>query len=241
MSAGKPRRRFRTLIIVVVILALLGFVADRAAESVAENRLATVAADEAAQYDVRAASTAAEIGGFGFLPQLARGEFSEITVTMDQPTISNVAGEDVTMVMTGIQVPRELLTGGTNTTVVIDNADIKLRMTPNALTKLTAAASGLEGLQLSIVGDKLQARMSVRGFDAVATVRPQVLNGRVGLVVDALPGDVPAAVRRVVGALLGRGVRIPALPFGAKVTGAAVDGQSLVLTATASNVQLSAS
>ncbi|ONI71627.1 hypothetical protein BWI15_15815 [Kribbella sp. ALI-6-A] len=237
MSTAKPRRRGRGLLIVLVILLLIAVVGDRVAESVAEKRLATEAVNEAAQYDVTAASTTAEIGGFGFLPQLARGEFSEITVTMDRPSVSKVSAEDLTMVMTGVQVPREMLTGDTSATVVIGQADIRLRMSPDALTRLTAGASGIDGLKLTAAGEKLQA--TVRGVDAVATVRPEVRNGRIGLIVDNLPDGVPARVRTMLTALLARGIRIPELPFGATVTQAAVQGQSLVVTATANDVRLS--
>ena len=237
----KPRRRGRGFLIFLVIVLIILVVGDRVAESVAEKRLASEAVTEAAQYDVTAASTTAEIGGFAFLPQLARGEFSEITVTMDQPSVSKVSAEQLTMVMKDIQIPRELLTGDTSATVTVGRADVHLTMSPAALTKLTSAASGIEGLNLSTVGEKLQAKLTVRGVDATATERPEVRNGRIGLIVESLPDGVPSQIRTVITALLARGVRIPDLPFGARVTAADVQGQSLLVTATATDVKLSGS
>jgi hypothetical protein len=238
MSSTRPRRGLRALVIVVVLLACLGFAADRVAESLAEDRLATVAQDEAARYDVRASSTSVEVGGFGFLPQLVNGEFSRITLTMQQPTFSSIPAQDLTVVMSGIQVPRDVLTGGTGAGVKVTSADLKLRMSPDALNRL-ARAGGLDGLTLRIVNSKLQARVVVQGVTASATVRPQVQNGRISLVVDGLPG-VPSAIRDAVNSVLARGIVVPELPFGASVKQVAVDGQSILLTATAANFELPA-
>jgi hypothetical protein len=230
----------RLLAIAVVILACLGFIADRVAESLAEDRLAVVAKDEAARYDVRAADSSVEVGGFGFLPQVARGEFSRITLTMQRPTISSIPAQDLTVTMTGVHVPRELLTGNTGAAVKVDSADLRLRLSPDALTKLAARTSNLNGLTLRIVGAKLQARVLVQGIEASATVRPQVQNGRISLVSDDLPTAVPSTVRDAVNSLLAKGIVVPELPFAASLKQVAVDGQSVLLTATAADVDLSA-
>lgn len=240
MSSTKPRRRLRSLVIAVVILACLGFLADRAAESLAENRLAVVAQNEAAQYDVRASDSSVEVGGVGFLPQLARGEFSRITLDMRQPTITSIPAEDLTVAMSGVHVPREVLTGDPGAAVRIDSADLRLRLSPDALTKLAARTSGLDGLTLRIVGGKLQARVVVRGIEAGATVRPQAQNGRIGLVVDDLPSEVPSAIREAINSLLAKGIQVPELPFGASLKQIAVDGQAVLLTATAADLELPA-
>jgi hypothetical protein len=230
----------RALVIVVVLLACLGIVADRVAESLAEDRLATAAKDEAARYDVRAASTSAEIGGFGFLPQLVRGEFASITLTMLQPTFSSIPAEDLTVAMTGVHVPRAVLTGGTGAAVKVDSADLRVRLSPAALTKLAARTSGLNGLTLRVVGAKLQARVAIQGVEAAATVRPQVQNGRIRLIVDGLPASVPSPIRDAVNSLLAKGIVVPDLPFGATLKQVAIDGQSVLLTATAANLELPA-
>lgn len=238
MSSRRPRRGLKALAIAIVLLACLGFIADRVAESLAEDRLATMAQDEAARYDLRASDTSVEIGGFGFLPQLARGEFSKVTMTMEQPTYAKVPAEDLTVAMTGIQVPRELLTGDKGAAVVVDTADVRLRLSPEALTKLAARTSGLDGLTLRIVNGKLQARVKVQGVQAVATVRPQLRNGRLRLTVDNLSGDAPPGVREALNSLLATGIEVPELPFGASLKQVAVEGQSVLLGATAADVQL---
>jgi hypothetical protein len=223
-----------------VVLACLGFIADRVAESLAEDRLAAIAENEAARYDVRASDSSAEVGGFGFLPQLVRGKFSRITLTMQRPTISSIPAQDLTVTMTGVHVPRELLTGDTGAAVRVDSADLRVRLSPDALTKLATRTSGLDGLTLRIVSAKLQARVVTQGVEASATVRPQVQNGRVRLLVDDPPAAVPSTVRDALSSLLAKGIVVPDLPFGASLKQVAVDRQSVLLTATAADLQLRA-
>ncbi|GAA1593020.1 hypothetical protein GCM10009789_53830 [Kribbella sancticallisti] len=238
MSSTKPRRRLRSLVIFLVVVALLGFAADRAAEAVAENRLAALAVDEAAKYDVRAADTSAEVDGFAFLPQVARGEFSRITLTMQQPTVESIAAEDLNLVMNGIHVPREVLTGGgAGAKITVDTADVHLKVSPAALTKLVSRTSNFGDLSLRIAGSKLQATMTVNGYQASASVKPQAANGRISLLADDLP-EVPSALRRTVQELLARGIRVPNLPFNASLQQIAIQGQSITLSATATNLQL---
>jgi hypothetical protein len=239
MGSKRRRRGLKSLVVVLVLLACIGFVADRVAESLAEERLAGLAEEEAARYDVRTTGASVEVGGFGFLPQLARGEFSDVTLTMGQPSIASVPAQDVTVVMTGIQVPRELLTGDATATVDVGSADLRLRLSPESLTELATRVSGLEGLSLRIVERKLQARASVRGIDVVATVQPQVRDGRIRLVLDKESSRIPDAIRDAVDSLFATGIEIPDLPFGATLEQATVAGQSVVLRATAANVQLS--
>ncbi|TWD79119.1 DUF2993 family protein [Kribbella amoyensis] len=232
--SGKRRRPLRTLIIVLVVLGVLLVGADRAAEAFAENRLATTAAQEAAQYDVKAADTSVEIGGFGFLPQVARERFDSITMTMQDPTIESVPAEDLVVTMNSVHVPRALLTGGDGP-IVVDTADVRIRVSPSTLTRFAA----VEGLSLRTVDGKLEAQLKVLGAEASVTVRPQVVSGgRIQLIADKLPGDVPAAVRRAVDRLLARGIRLPRLPFGASLKEISVQDQSVVITATAADLKL---
>ncbi|MEU4603970.1 DUF2993 domain-containing protein [Kribbella sp. NPDC023972] len=227
----------RRLIVTVVILGCLAVGADRAAAWVAEDRLATMAADEAAQYDVHAAKTDVEIGGFGFLPQVVKEEFSSVTLTMQQPTFSSVPAEDLTVTMTGVHVPRALLTGGSGATVTIDSTDMRLRLSPAELTKLAARATGVDDLTLRVVEGKLHARLPVRGTDVDATISPKVEKGRIVLAVDELSDSVPSALRNAVRSLLAQGITLPKLPFGASLTQVAVEGSSVVLVATADDLQ----
>jgi DUF2993 family protein len=237
MSSRRPRRWLRRFVVTVVILGCLGVAADRAAAWVAQNRLATMAEEQAAQYDVRAADTSVKIGGFGFLPQLAKQEFSSVTLNMQQPTFSSIPAEDLTVEMTGVHVPRALLTGQAGTAVTVDSTDMRLELSPAELAKLAARATGVDDLTMRVVDGKLHARLTVSGIEADATIRPQVKNGRIVLAVDELPDGVPSAIRDGMTSLLAKGITLPELPFGASLKQVAVEGGSVVLTATAANLK----
>ncbi|MFI5713964.1 DUF2993 domain-containing protein [Kribbella sp. NPDC051620] len=240
MSSRRPRRVLRALIVILLILAGLAVAADRVGESLAEGQLSKSAADEAAKYDVTAAETKVEIGGFGFLPQLARSKFDQVTMTMREPRIEKVAAEDLTVDMHGIHVPHEALTGDRNAAVTVDKADVKLRLSPSALAKLTANTRGIDALTLQTRSGKLVANATIQGLKVSATVRPEARNGRIGLVVDesTLQG-IPEQLRGTVGAILSRGIVVPELPFKATLQQVAIEDQSIVLTAAATNLQLS--
>lgn len=237
MSSRRPRRWLRRLVVTVVILGLLGVGADRAAAWVAEDRLAKMATEEAAQYDVQAADTKVAIGGFGFLPQVVKEEFSTVTLTMDRPTFSSVPAEDLTVTMNGVHVPRALVTGGSGAEVTIDSTDMKVRLSPAELAKLAARATGVDDLTLRTVEGKLHAQLSVRGVDVDATLSPKVEKGRIVLAVDELSDAVPSVLRNAVSSMLTRGITLPQLPFGASLKQVAVEGSSVVLVATVDNMK----
>jgi hypothetical protein len=237
MSSRKPGRWLRRLVVTVVVLGMLAVGADRAAAWVAEDRLATMAADEAAQYDVQAKDTKVSIGGFGFLPQVVKEEFSSVTLTMDQPTFSSVPAEDLTVTMTGVHVPRALVTGGSGAEVSIDSTDMKVRLSPAELTKLAARATGVDDLALRIVEGRLHARLAIRGVDVDATLSPKVEKGRIILALDELSDAVPSVLRDAVSSMLAKGITLPKLPFGASLQQIAVEGSSVVLVATADDLK----
>jgi hypothetical protein len=230
----------RRLIVTLVVLGVLAVAADRAAAWVAENQLASMAEKEAARYDVRAADTSVKVGGFGFLPQLAREEFSKVTLTMKEPTFDAIPAEDLKVELHGVHVPRGLLTRTPGTAVSIDSTAVRLQLSPAELAKLAARSTGVQGLTLDAVDGKLHARLSIRGAEAEATLRPQVQNGRIVLAVDQLPDAVPSFLRDAVRNQFSRAITLPKLPYGATLEQVSVEGSSIVLTATAADLKFAA-
>jgi hypothetical protein len=238
MSPRKPRRWGRRLIVTLVVLCLLAVGVDRAAAWVAENQLATMAEQEAAKYDVRSADTSVKVGGFGFLPQLAKERFSKVTLTMKQPTFDSIPAEDLTVELGGVHVPRGLLTRDPGTAVTVDTTDVQLQLSPTELAKQAARSTGLDGLTMNVVDGNLHAKLSVRGVEAEATIRPVVENGRIVLAVDQLSDAIPSFARNAVKSQLSQGIRLPELPFGATLKQVTIEGNSVVLAATAANLKI---
>lgn len=237
MSSRKPRRWVRRLVVTLIVLGVLLVAADRAAAWAAENRLASMAEQQAARYDLTAQDTSVTIGGFGFLPQVAKEEFSSVTMTMTKPTFSEVPGENLEVKMTGVHVPRAVITGG-DAAVTVDTTDIRLALSPAEVAKLAARGTGLGGLKMEAVDGKLRAKLSVGEFAVDVAVTPTAKNGRVSLAVDDISGNVPAAARDLLKSRLARGISLPKLPYDATLKEVAVEGGNVVLIATAADLKL---
>ncbi|MFF1821633.1 DUF2993 domain-containing protein [Kribbella sp. NPDC058245] len=238
MSSRKPRRWLRRLVVTLIVLAVLAVAADRAAAWAAENRLASMAEQQAARYDLTAQDTSVKIGGFGFLPQVAKEEFSTVTMTMTKPTFSEVPGENLEVKMTGVHVPRGVITGDAGAQVTVDNTDIRLSLAPAEVAKLAARGTGLGGLKMEAVDGKLRAKLSLGEFAVDVAVTPTAKNGRVALAVDQISDNIPAAARELLKTRLARGISLPKLPYDATLKEVAVEGSSVVLIATAANLKL---
>jgi hypothetical protein len=239
MSSNRPGRWFRRLVVTLVVLAVLAVVVDRAAAYVAENQLASMADKKAAQYDVRSVGTSVKIGGFGFLPQLVKENFSKVTLTMERPTFSGIPGEDLKVQLHNVHVPRGLLTGQSGTAVTIDSTDLQLQLSPRELSRLAVSSTGVNGLSLVVVDGALHAKLSLRGFNADVPIVPKVQNGRIALAVGKLSDSVPSFIRTALTNQLANGIAIPKLPFGAQLTQVAVQGNSIVLNASAKELKFS--
>jgi hypothetical protein len=238
MSSRKPRRWLRRLVVTLIVLAVLAVAADRAAAWAAENRLASMAEQQAARYDLTAQDTSVKIGGFGFLPQVAKEEFSTVTMTMTKPTFSEVPGENLEVKMNGVHVPRGVITGDAGAAVTVDTTDIRLKLSPAEVGKLVARGAGLNGLTLQAVDGKLKTNLSLRGISIDATVTPTADKGRVALKIDQISDSVPSVVRDLLQARLARGISLPKLPYDATLKEVAIEDGSVVLIATAANLKL---
>jgi hypothetical protein len=159
-------------------------------------------------------------------------------MTMKQPKISSIPVDDLTVAMAGIHVPREVLTGGGGGTITADTANMRVRMSPESLSRLAARTSGLEGLTLHVVDGKLQARVLIQDIQAIATVQPQVVDGRIRLTVNDLGAGVPVTVKDALNTMLSGGFEVPELPFGAKLRQISVQGDTIILVAGANDVEL---
>ncbi|HWD80732.1 MAG TPA: DUF2993 domain-containing protein [Kribbella sp.] len=231
MSPSRQGRGLRRLIVTLVVLVVLAVAADRIAAAVAQNQLASMAQKEAAKYDVRSADTSVKIGGFGFFPQLFKEKFSKVTLTMGKPAFSKVPGENLTVDMTDVHVPRSLLFQQSGT-VTVGKTDMQVRLSPRELGRLAVKTTGLDGLSMAAVGGKLHVKYASNGINLDVPVVPQLQDGKISLDVGELTGSMPAAAATALKTELSRGVELPELPFKAQLTSVDVQDNAVVLSAT---------
>jgi hypothetical protein len=227
MSPSRQGRGLRRLIVTLVVLAVVVVAADRIAAAVAQNQLAAMAQKEAAKYQVRSADTSVKIGGFGFFPQLIKEKFSKVTLTMGKPAFSKVPGENLTVDMTDVHVPRSLLFKQTGT-VTVGKTDMQVRLSPRELGRLAVKTTTIQGLSTEVVGGKLHLKYAANGINLDVPVVPQIKDGKVTLDVGDLPGSMPAALK----SQLASGVELPQLPFNAQLTSVSIQDNAVVLAAT---------
>jgi hypothetical protein len=227
MSPSRQGRGLRRLIVTLVVLAVVVVAADRIAAAVAQNQLAAMAQKEAAKYQVRSADTSVKIGGFGFFPQLIKEKFSKVTLTMGKPAFSKVPGENLTVDMTDVHVPRSLLFKQTGT-VTVGKSDMQVRLSPRELGRLAVKTTTIQGLSTEVVGGKLHLKYAANGINLDVPVVPQIKDGKVTLDVGDLSGSMPAALK----SQLASGVELPQLPFNAQLTSVSIQDNAVVLAAT---------
>ncbi|GAA1581573.1 hypothetical protein GCM10009804_42750 [Kribbella hippodromi] len=236
MSPSRQGRWLRRLVVTVVLVAILAFVVDKVAAVVAQNQLASMAQKEAAKYDVRSADTSVKINGF-FIPQLIKQDFSKVTLTMGKPAFSKVPGENLTVDMSNVHVPRSLLFQQSGT-VTVGTTDMQVKISPREIGRLAVHSTpGLAGLTTEVVGGKLHAKAAIQGVNIDVPVVPQIQKGQIALAVDESATGVPSALQNALKNLLARGISLPELPFGAQLTSVNVQDNAVVLSATVKDLK----
>ncbi|GAA2793718.1 LmeA family phospholipid-binding protein [Kribbella solani] len=235
MSPSRQGRWLRRLVVTLVLVAILAFVVDKVAGVVAQNQLASMAQKEAAKYGVRSADTSVKINGF-FIPQLIKQDFSKVNLTMGKPTFDKVPGENLTVDMNNVHVPRSLLFQQSGT-VTVGTTDMQVRMSPREVGRLAVRSTGLAGLTTEVVNGKLHAKLAMQGINIDVPVVPQVQQGRIALALEESATGAPSALQDRLKNLLARGISLPELPFGAQLTSVNVQDNAVVLAATVKDLK----
>lgn len=246
MSREARRRRRGTgclgaLVALLILLLVAGVVVDRIAAGVAERRLADEVANAARQQNAEPAGTSAEIDGVPFLTQVWSGEYDGGRVGLRSLRTPDLTIANVDIDIDQLTVPRDVLFGA-------EPHDINAaKMRGAATVSLTELATrlGLPGLKITGNGTRLKftAPVEFAGFAAQVEGDANVrLDGsRVWLEVVALRAaglTVPAQVLDRVRRPLAGGVTIPPLPYNLRLTGIAVNGDTVRVNAAADNVSL---
>ena len=144
----------RKLLIAVVVLLLLGAVADFAAARVFEDRVTEALQRE---YDL-GQRPVVQVRDFPFLPHLATGRFSTIDVAATDASARGINAAQLKLTLHGVRVPREVMLGEPGQ-VTVDRADGTIELTEAEVNRLLA--DRLQGGELAIGEDGVEVRTQV--------------------------------------------------------------------------------
>jgi hypothetical protein len=166
----------RKLLIAVVVLVLLGAVADFAAARIFEDRVTEALQRE---YDL-GARPVVQVRDVPFLPHLATGRFSTIDVAATDASARGINAAQLKLTLHGVRVPREVMLGEPGR-VTVDRADGTIELTEAEINRLLA--DRLQGGTLAVGEDGVQVRTRLellgQPLDAVVTGRLGARDGGV--------------------------------------------------------------
>lgn len=252
--ADEPPRRRRTgrrwgLVLLVFLLLVGGLlvVGDRVAVNAAERLIADQVSQELTKRKVTAGAPDVTVGGFPFLTQVLAEKFEKITIVL-----SDVSGEGVKLPRLHVDAAdvvatRETLMNGSGQvtarkvtgTATIDYASV---------TELIKQRVNLPELQLSERDGKLNAVLPTQILNQPVTLNGTaeltVRNGVVQVRFRKLSAEGLSQVPLVQDALtryaqqISIPIRLPALPFGLRVTEVKARAEGLAVSGGADNVPL---
>ena len=144
----------RKLLVAVVVLLLLGAVADFAAARVFEDRVTEALQRE---YDL-GKRPVVQVRDFPFLPHLATGRFSTIDVAATDASARGINAAQLELTLHGVRVPREVMLGEPGQ-VTVERADGTIELTEAEVNRLLA--DRLRGGELAIGEDGVEVRTQV--------------------------------------------------------------------------------
>jgi hypothetical protein len=225
------------LLIALVVLLGLAVVADRVAVGIAEKKVA----EQIRQQGNLAGTPEVDIAGFPFLTQAIAGNYGDVRISLTADDLGEPAGTSAQVALRGVRVPLSDVLGGTIQQIPVD------RINGTATLSYALLADQLGGdTTLRREGDGLRITKTVHvgGLTVPLTAAGTVtLDGDVLVVeVEKASGvgvSIPSALVRQVSSLLDLRYKIPALPFGLKLTSVSPGEDGVVVHVAASNTVLS--
>jgi hypothetical protein len=145
----------RKLLVAVLVLVLLGAVADFVAARVFEDRVTEVLQRE---YDL-GRRPVVQVRDFPFLPHLATGRFSTIDLAATDATARGINAAQLKLTLHGVRVPREVMLGEPGR-VTVARADGTIELSEAEVNRLLA--DRLQGGRLAIGQDGVQVRTQLQ-------------------------------------------------------------------------------
>ena len=226
----------KALIISLVVLLGLLVVADRVTVNIAEQKVA----EQIARQGGLNGTPAVDITGFPFLTQAIAGHYDDIRIGLTAQELKQPAGTRANVSLRGVDVPLSDALSGSVSQIPVDRVDGTATL---SYALLAAQLGGDTSLRPEGNGLRITKTVTVLGqtlpLTASGTVR---LDGNVlALDVASVTGagvQIPSALVSRVSHLLDLRYRVPALPFGLKLTGVRPAAAGVVVTVAARDTVL---
>ena len=234
-TSDGPARTVRRVVIGVVVALLVLLALDRLAVLGAQRALAR----ELQSAEMLSSRPEVHLRGFPFLTQVLAGRYGEVDLRARDVVRDGVHVSDVDVRLKGVQVsPSDALAGRVREVPVRSGTGSAL-LSYDDLNGLVRAYGGSLGsaVTLSSAGAGRLRAQGPLGLSLTAAV--EVVDGRLLVTPDAQElAALPPSISGLVAGTLQTPLAVPALPFGARLTGGALDEGGAQLTATADGAVL---
>ncbi|MCW3812971.1 DUF2993 domain-containing protein [Micromonospora sp. DR5-3] len=247
----RPRRRGRKVLIgfVVLLLVLAGLlvVADRAAAGVAERAIADQVRQEVAKQDVQSAPPKVDVAGFPFLTQVVAGKYQHISIVLTDVT-GSVQGDAVSVPRLdvdarNVRASLDTLRSGQGD-VVAESVDGRATISYDSLAKMLDRPGLTLGerdgkLTVTAPADILGVKLTVHGTADLTVAGGKVALRFNDLTAEGLPNlPMAKALLANYARSISINVPLPELPFQLAVRKVEPKPEGLVVTADAKNVPI---
>jgi LmeA-like phospholipid-binding len=231
----------RKLLIAVVVLLLLGAVADFAAARVFEDRVTEALQRE---YDL-GRRPVVQVRDVPFLPHLATGRFSTIDLAATDATARGINAAQLKLTLHGVRVPRDVLLGEPGR-ITVDRADGTIELTEAEVNRLLA--DRLQGGTLAIKEDGVELRVKVpllgQTLEARVTGELGARDGRVTFTPTEIrlgeQGRIDPSTEDLLASQFTFEVPLPELPAGVRLERVDTRPGTVVLSGRAAGVRVDA-
>lgn len=218
----------RRLLVLLLVLAGLAVLADRASLALAERAVA----DQLTRSEDLATTPRVDLGGFPFLTQVLKGRYDDVHVTAEGLQRDGVRVQELDATLTGVEARLgDVLAGDVNALPVAS-----LRATALVTFADLAQRTGLNGVRISAVGDALRvtARVTALGRTVTGTATGALALRDGALSFAARTASAAGAgpeLLRLVARALRFAVPVGDLPFGLSLDSVRVTAGGVRLTA----------
>ena len=228
----------RKLIVTLVVLALLVVGADIAGRLVAQQKASQALGSELATPD----DPSVRIGGFSFLAQAVRGDYSHLTITADGLALGPIDGARMQADLYDVSFPLSDALSGTLNHLTAGRAQLNATIPGRAL----ASALQQPGLTLAPGGDgvvQMHTTIAVAGrtfpvtVDVLMSVSDDVLH-LAARPVQAAGVDIPNSVSGALQQRLTQAISLAVLPFPLDTATVTASDGNLLVDASATDVPI---